>query len=227
MGDVGTGSSKTQSNSPAVRSAVDTLAGRIGSLAGQPGGTSYVAPSSTTTASWDQALSAADNPAFSGGISGAISSFGNRAAGGELGMMDPGFAALRDKVAGDTMSRVNSTFNNSGLFGSDSNMKAAGEGVAGALAGLDYQQYSDSLARQTQAAQLLPQLFSSAQMPASVTGAVGAEQDANAQARQLGMVDWLSRLTGAIGGTASAAGTTTQNKTPLWQWALGTAASAL
>lgn len=227
MGDVGTGSSTTKSNSPAVTGAVNTLAGRIGSLASQPGGTSYVAPSSTTTSSWDQALTAADNPAYTNGIAGAISSFGNRAAGGELGMNDPGYAALRNKVAGDTASRINTTFNNSGLFGSDSNMKAAGEGIAGALAGLDYGQYTDSLNRQTQAAQLLPQLFSSAQMPASVTGAVGAEQDASAQSKQLGMVDWLSRLSGALGGTAGAAGTTTQAKTPLWQWALGTAASAL
>lgn len=226
MGNVDTGSTKTQSNSPAVRGAVDTIASRLGTMANQPNGTTYVAPSTATTSSWQQALQAANNPGFANNLGEALGSFGNRAAGNEIGMNDPGFATIRNKVADDTMSRVNTAFNNSGLFGSDSNMKAASEGLANALGELDYAQFSDSLNRQSQAADKLGSLFSTAQLPASVTGAVGAAQDADAQARQTGGLDWLTRLTGALGGTASAAGTTTKDQSPLWKVLLGTAATA-
>jgi len=216
-------------SNPALNSTVTKLANGISNYY-QPGGTAYVAPSATTTGGWQASLNAANNPAFNSGVSGAINSYGNRAAGNELGMNDPGYAALRARIANDTMSAVNKNFNNSGMFGSFSNQRNAAEGLANALAGMDYKQYGDSLDRQTQAATLLPQLFSAAQLPASIQQSVGASMDANNAAQQNGQLNYLQNVTGLISGAAGAGGTTTTTSTPtapLWQTLLGLGLQAL
>src|SRR5690606_25084299 len=133
---------------------------------------------------------------------------------------DPGYAALRDKLQNDVMTSTNTAFNSSGMFGSDSNQKAAASGLAEALGGLDYKQYGDSLARQSEAALMLPQLFSAMQMPASVQQSVGASQDAAAAAEAAGPTDYLGKLTSILNGAAGAGPqttTTSQPGTPLWQ----------
>jgi hypothetical protein len=55
----------------------------------------------------------------------------------------PGYSTLRSNLSNDALSSVNSVFNNSGRFGGGSNVKAAGEGVTNALAGLDYQNFQN------------------------------------------------------------------------------------
>lgn len=219
----------TGSSSSAVRGAVDELAGGLKDLY-VPGTSAYVAPSSTTTGGWNSSLAAANNPAFASGIGGALSAYGNRAAGNELGINDPGYAALRQRLKDDTMTDVNSLFTTSGRFGSGSHVGAASEGLANALAGLDYKQYGDSLARQSEAANMLPQLFAAGQLPSSIQQSVGASMDADKAAQESGKWDYLNRATGALTGTAGAAGTTTtttQPTTPLWQQLLGLGISAL
>lgn len=229
------GSSTTKStttsgpSNPDLNKTVSALAKGI-SAEYSPGKSLYVAPGANTTAGWNASLAAANNPAFASGMSGAINSYSNRAAGNELGMNDPGYATLRAKLGNDVMQTVNSAYNNSGLFGADSNMKAAASGLTDSLGALDYQQYNNSLDRQMQAATLLPQLFSGAQLPSSIQQSIGASQDASEAARLAGPTDYLGKLSSILAGTAGAAGTTTtqsQPTAPLWQQILGVALSAM
>jgi hypothetical protein len=225
MGNVNTGSSQSKSSSAAVNKAVDTLAGGV-SAAYSPGKSLYQAPSAATTGGWQASLNAANDPAYSGGLAGAMTSYGNRAAGNEIGVNAPGYAAIRNKLQSDVTSGVNSSFNNSGLFGSDSNVRGLTEGLTSSLGGLDYQQYNDSLSRQAEAANILPTLFQGAQLPAGIQQSVGAAQDMDAAAKAAGETDYLGKLTGILAGNASSAGTTTNQQTPLWKLILGGAATA-
>lgn len=195
-----------------------------------PGKSLYQAPGANTQGGWAASLNAAGNPAFAGGIAGALSSYGNRAAGAELGINDPLYAAQRARLTDDVMTATNTAFNNSGLFGADSNQRAAGRGLAEALGGLDLAQRSESYGRQAEAANMLPGLFSAGQLPASIQQSIGASQDADAAAKAAGPTDYLAKLTGILNGTAGASGTTTttsQPTAPLWQTLLGLGISAL
>lgn len=224
MGNVNTGSTQSKSSSAAVNKAVDTLAGGV-SAAYTPGKSLYVNPSANTTGGWAASLQAANNPDYAGGLAGAIGSYGNRAAGNEIGVNAPGYAALRNKLQSDVTSGVNSSFNNSGLFGSDSNVRGLTEGLTSSLGGLDYQQYNDSLSRQAEAANILPTLFQGAQLPAGIQQSIGAAQDADAAAKAAGPTDYLAKLTGILSGNAASAGTTTNSQTPLWKLLLGAGAT--
>jgi hypothetical protein len=226
MGNVNTGSTKSKSSSAAVNKAVDKLAGGV-SAAYSPGKSLYVNPSANTTGGWAASLQAANNPDYAGGLAGAIGSYGNRAGGNEIGVNAPGYAALRNKLQSDVTSGVNSSFNNSGLFGSDSNVRGLTEGLTSSLGGLDYQQYNDSLSRQAEAANILPTLFQGAQLPAGIQQSIGAAQDADAAAKAAGPTDYLAKLTSILSGTAASAGTTTNSQTPLWKALLGIGAGAL
>lgn len=224
-----TSSSTTGSNNKDVNALLSTLSKGINSTYEQ-GGTTYVAPGSTTTGSWADMLSAANNPDFSSGIAGALSSYSNRAAGNEIGNAAPGYAQLRQKAIDDAITGTTSQFANSGLFGSDRNQKLAAEGAADAALGYDYTNYNNSLDRQAEASNMLSSLFQSSMLPSSVTGAVGAAQDADAQAQSGGQLDYLRQFTSLLGGVAGASPQTTTNKqpsTPLWQSLLGLGVSAL
>lgn len=230
---MGSRTNKTTSTSgpsnPDLNATVSKLAKGLGSEYTQ-GKSLYQAPGANTQAGWAAQLGAAGNQDFAGGLAGAIGSYGNRAAGNELGMNDPGYAALRSKLQNDVTTGVNSSFNNSGLFGSDSNVKSLSSGLADSLGALDYQQYNNSLNRQSEAANLLPQLFSAGQLPGSIQSSIGASQDAAANAQANGPTDYLAKLTGILNGTASASGTTTTTSTPtapLWQTLLSLGISAL
>lgn len=195
-----------------------------------PGKSLYTAPSSATTGGWASALATANNPAYNSSMRDAIASFGDTAAGKNIGVEAPGFARLRQNAIDDTLTSVNTAFNSSGLFGSDANMRQAGEGVADAIAGLDYQQYKYGNDQQTQAATLLPQLMQGSLLPSSVMGSVGASMDADAAAKAAGPTDYLAKLTGIASGNAAAGGTTTTNttpSTPLWLSLLGAGVSFL
>lgn len=230
MGDTTrTSTSSSAPSNPAVNDTVTKLAQGL-SAEYSPGKSLYTAPSATTQAGWQGSLDAAANPAYSSALSSALSNYGNVASGAQLGQNDPGYAALRSKLENDVLASTNSAFNNSGLFGSDSNQKAAASGLADSLGALDYKQYSDSLARQDSAAAMLPQLFTAAQLPSSIQQSVGASMDADAAAKAGGPTDYLAKLTAILNGTASAGGSTTtstQPGTPLWQTLLGLGISAL
>lgn len=216
----------TSSTAPAnkdVNATISALAKGIQSEY-SPGKSLYTAPGTNTVAGQNASLTAANNPLYSSAINGAIGSFGNVAAGNAFGLDDPGYAALRAKVANDTLTQTNASFNNSGLFGSDSNQRAAAEGLGNALAGLDYGNYQSDIQRQQQAASILPGLFQAAQLPSSIQQSVGATQDAATAAEKAGPTDFLARLTQIAAGNAGAAGTTTTSTapgTPWWQTALG------
>lgn len=110
-------------------------------------------------------------------------------------------------------------------------------GGAGQLYGMEQGGIDNS----QQAAAMLPQLFSTAQLPASVYGAVGAAKDADATAKVLGEkdlfdrtanadLDLLTRLSAILGGTAGVSPTTTtstQPTTPWWQTLAGLGLGAL
>lgn len=92
----------------------------------------------------------ADNGGLTDGQAGALALTGGYAAkyGDLAGAYDqnaPGYAALRSKLQNDTATGIYNDFNNSGLFGSEQNMKSAGEGIGNALAGLDYGNYQNSV----------------------------------------------------------------------------------
>jgi hypothetical protein len=91
-----------------------------------------------------------DNNGLSAGQSRAMANTGRLAGayGGLSGAYDqnaPGYSKLRAKLRNDTATGIYNDFNNSGLFGSDQNMKSAGEGIGNALAGLDYGNYQNSV----------------------------------------------------------------------------------
>lgn len=225
MGNVNTGSTQSKSSSAAVNKAVDTLAGGV-SAAYSPGKSLYQNPSANTTGGWAASLQAANNPTYSNGLAGAIQSYAGRAAGNELGINDPAYQAVRDQLKSDITTSANSSFNNSGLFGSDSNQRGLAQGLASGLGSLDMQQTELAKSRQAEAANILPTLFQGAQLPAGIQQSIGAAQDADAAAKAAGPTDYLAKLTGILSGNAASAGTTTNSQTPLWKLILGTAATA-
>ena len=212
MASEDTQTTSTGINNPALNKTITKLATGIGDLY-KPGGTSYVAPSATTTGAWSSSLAAAGNPAYAGGIAGALESYGNRAAGGELGVNDPLYAQQRARLTDDVLTATNTAFNSSGLFGSDQNQQAAARGLAEGLGGLDLAQRTESYGRQAEAANMLPQLLAGGQLPSSYAASVGASMDADAAAKAGGQMDYLARLSSIINGTAGAAGTTTTSTT--------------
>lgn len=211
------------SASPQVTATVNKLAQGIGN-AYTPGASSYVAPSSTTTGGWQNSLTAANNPNFTSGIAGALSSYGNRAAGNELGLNDPLYAQQRQNMTDDVLTDVNSIFTGSGRFGSGSHVGRATDQLVKSLNPIDIAQRTESYGRQSEAANMLPQLFAAGQLPSSIQQSVGASMDADAQAKEGGVWNYLNRATGTLSGAAGAAGTnttTTTPTTPLWQSLLG------
>lgn len=110
-------------------------------------------------------------------------------------------------------------------------------GLAGALgaAGQGFNMGQQGVANAMGASASLPGLWQAMQMPAQTQLAVGAAQDADAQAQRQGEYDLFSRqanadtdllakLSGILAGNAQATGTTTTSTTPTtpwWQTALG------
>jgi hypothetical protein len=218
-----TSTSSTAPANPDVNNTISKLAKGIGDQV-VPGASLFTPPGSNTTGGQSASLTAANNPIYSQGVNGALGDFADVAAGNRFGMNDPGYAALRSKLSNDVLTQTNQSFNNSGLFGSDSNQRAASEGLGNALAGLDYGNYQQDIARQQQAAGMLPGLFSAAQLPSSVQQSVGASQDAASAAQAAGPTDFLAKLSAIAAGNAQAGGQTQTNTspgTPLWQTLLG------
>lgn len=250
MGGGGTNTTTTQSNptNPAITATLNKLLGSGGGVQGlfDKGPqvfnqSEYAGVGPTTTAAQDASLAAAGNPDYASGVTGALSDQAAKASGQNIGLNDPTYQAMRDKLSSDVMGQVGSSFTNSGRFGGGSYVNAATNDLTGALGGLDYQQVLNGQQQQQQAISNLPGLFSALQAPSATAGAVGGAQDANAQATLSGNADLFNRqnngqltllqqLSGILNGSSPAAGTTTTNTspaTPWWQSALGIGAALL
>jgi|GEM_PF-4632495 len=247
MGDEKTTSSS--SSAPSNKNVTDTINKLLGgvqsSLAAGPDTfdqSLYVAPGANTNSAWAQATGAASNPDFASGVNGAIGSLSKVAAGDYLDNSDPNFEAALDRAANGTAADVNASIGADGRYGSNVHVNALTDAIGNlrSNAELDNTRYEQQ--RQTDAAEALPQLFSAAQLPSSVYGAVGAAQDADASAERQGDYDLnqrtgqnaqnnlLAQLSSILGGTASVAGTTTtttQPSTPWWQTVAGLGLGAL
>lgn len=223
-GNVTTGSQTTGLNNKDLNATISKIAKGI-SAEYTPGKSLFVGPGATTTQGWQNSLLQAGNQDYASGINGAIGDFGQIAAGNRFGQNAPGFATLRQNLSNDVLKQANASFNNSGLFGSDSNQRAVGEGLGNALAGLDYSKYQNDISRQERAAAMLPQLFQAGQLPSSIMQSVGASQDAAAQGAANGPTDYLSKITDIAARAGGAAGTTTSNQVPWWAALLGGAST--
>jgi hypothetical protein len=240
-----TSTTSSASTDPNVTKTVDQLLGGVqdAATAGPHvfNQSLYSPAGATTQGAQAGALAASGNPTYTSGITGAISSLGNAAAGNDYGTNDPGYANLRAKAGDDALKTINGAFNNSGRFGGGSNAFAAGQGVTNALSGLDYQNFQNDRAFQQSSAAALPGLYQGALAPSATQGAVGAAQDANSQATLLGQndlftrqnqakTDLLAKLSSILAGTGGQAGTTTTTSQPAPPWyqsALGLAGSLL
>lgn len=238
--DTQTSTSSTGSSNPMVTSTVNKLLGGLGSAydAGAPptfNSSLYSPAGATTTAGWNSALQASQNPDYASAAAGTIKSLGTAASGGDYGQLDPAYATLRSNAANDAQTLINGQFNNSGRFGGGTNASKVSEGVTNALAGIDVNQLNNDRAFQLSAAGALPGAFQSSLLPSSIQSGVGAAQDANQQGILQGnadlqqrqannQTDWLAKLSSILSGNAGTAGTTTtstQPSTPWWQSALG------
>jgi len=126
----------------------------------------------TTQNGWASALSAANNPAYSAGVSGATADFADAAAGNQFGANDAYYAQKSD----DTLRDVNAMFTNSGRFGSGSHVGTA----TTALGNVNNENIAADRAYQMQAAGALPGMYAAGMAPSAAMAGVGAEQDANA-----------------------------------------------
>lgn len=186
-------------------------------------GAPFTGAGDTTKNAWALGKSSAINPVFDSSLQGALQSYGDTAAGKNIGINDPGYAAIRAKLSNDVLTSTNGSFNNSGLFGSDNNQKAAASGLTDSLGALDYQQYNDSLDRQTAAAQLLPQLYSDQQLPSATLGAIGSAEDANTANNNTSRQSQIIALANALNGVAQTSGTTSTTYQPSQPWWSGPA----
>jgi hypothetical protein len=181
----------------------------------------------TTQNSWASMLGAANNPAYSVGVSGATSDFADAAAGNQYGANDAYYKQLGD----DTLRDVNSMFTSSGRFGSGSHVDTAVK----SLGDVNNANIAADRNWQMQAAGALPGLYSAGLAPAGVQAGVGAAQDANALALRQGENDlfrrkndagWstLGQASSILAGTAGSGtqqSSTTSPTTPWWQSAIG------
>ncbi len=242
-----TNTSTSAPSNPNVTATLNKLLGGVSSAydAGAPATPNYSTFSpagSTTQNAWASSLGAANNPAYSNAVQGAINYSGGLA-GGQSGLQDPTYQALRAKAGNDAQVQLNGQANAAGRLGGGLPNQALGQGVTNALAGLDYQQYQNGIQNSFQAQNQLPGLFAASQAPSATQGAVGAAQDLNSQGILSGnydlanrknnnQTDWLSRLSGILQGNAQSAGTTNTSTsstpaTPWWQSALGIGLQAL
>jgi hypothetical protein len=234
------------SSAPAIPEVTNTIKGlATGVQQAQAAGpkvfdeTLYGGVGADTRRGWDLSTAAAMNPNYSSGVDDAIKSYSRVAAGDFLDGNDPAFQRDLSRTLDDTGADVNSFFGASGRLGSTPHVNDLVSSL-GSVRDKAYMGERDrSRAYQTQAAQMLPSLYSAAQLPAATTGAVGSAKDADTQATLLGrndlfrrqsdaMTDLLAKLTSISNGNAAAGGmtntsTTTTPTVPWWQSGLSLA----
>lgn len=165
-----------------------------------------------TETGWYSQLSAAQNPSYAAGVNGATADFADAAAGNQYGANDAAYAKLSD----NTLRDVNSMFTNSGRFGSGSHVETA----VNALGDVNNANIAADRQWQTQAAQMLPDLFTAGQAPGQVQQSVGQAQQAQ---------PWynLGQASSILSGTAGTGGSTTTESQPWWKVGTGLGATAL
>jgi hypothetical protein len=235
-----TSTSSSAPSNPAVNNTITSLAQGIESSykAGAPAPFNeslYAGVGDTTRKGWDTSLASAYNPSYASGVGGAIDSYSKVARGDFLDGNDPAFQRDLSRTLDDTGADVNSFFGASGRLGSTPHVNDLVSSL-GSVRDKAYMGERDrSRAYQTQAAQMLPSLYSAAQLPAATIGSVGAAQDADTQAGLMGrydlqsrkdnaLSDWLAKHTAISSGNAQAGGMTntqvnTQPSTPWWMGA--------
>lgn len=194
----------------------------------------YPGLSSQTQGAADALVNNPLNSGYSSAIGNTMGEFGAIASGQRFGMNDPGYATLRQKAIDDTLTNVGQSFTNSGRFGGGSYLQSAGEGVGNAISGMDYANYQNDIARQQQAAQMLPGLYSAGSLPTQAALQAGQIYDADALAKRAAEADLFDRTNNAgwntlqrgasvLSGTAPSAGTTstTSQQVPWYYSALG------
>ena len=188
----------------------------------------YAGTGATTDNALSTILAGANNPAAGQAFGNTFNEVSDIAAGKRFGMNDPGYAALRAKVGSDTLLGTNRAFNESGLFGADSNQRSAGEGLANALAGLDYGNYQNDIARQERAQASQAGAFQNTLLPGQAALGVGQLQDADAQAalqaesdlalrKANAPTDFLAKLSSILAGNAASGGSTSTTTSPVTQ----------
>jgi hypothetical protein len=145
--------------------------------------------------------------------------------GGEyLGGDNPAFQGMRDRVAGDVTSRVNSQFESGGRFGSGIHAQTLGRGLAEGLAPIDYNNYQAERQNMMGAAGMAPGLANQDYHDISQLMGVGAIQEGKdyeglqdqIQRFNFGQMEPLQRLNaymGLIGGNYGGASTGTTTAT--------------
>lgn len=210
----GGGEQKTvQTSTPSNPDVNPTISRLLQGVQGTYGSTSAAGTPAAMTSGWASQLSAANNPDYASGVNGAIKDFADVAAGNRFGQDDPGYAAVRQGAIDDTLTNVNSSFLTDGRFGSTVQGEAAGRGVSQTIAGLDYGNQQQDIARQQAAAQMLPSMFAAGQSPGAVQTAVG-QQQREAPWYNLGQASAIASGNYGAGGSTS---TQTQPGAPWWQ----------
>lgn len=181
--------------------------------------TLYKGMGTTTRNALDQMLAGSNPSGYSTYLDSAIGDMGEVAAGKRFGTNDPGYATIRKNVEDSALTSSLSAFNNSGLFGSDTNQRETGRGVASALAELDYGNLMNDQGRQERAIGMLPGMRDAALAPARTALEVGAAEDADASAVRTGGYNRLLEVLGAFSGSQGNAGM--KEEVPLWQQLLG------
>ncbi len=157
----------------------------------------YAGTGGTTDNALAGMLSGSQNPMYGQAFGNTFSDMADTAAGGKLGQNDPGYAAVRSNLINDVTTNDLSAFNNSGMFGSDSNRKSLSQGLGAALGGLDMQQYDNSIARQQAAQAGLAGAYGNTMLPQKTALGIGQMQDTDAQAQLQGEADLYTRKMGA------------------------------
>lgn len=150
------------------------------------------------------------------------------AEGRKFGEAAPGYADLRRGIIDDVTTANLDAFNNSGMFGSDSNRESMSRGIGEALSGMDYNNYQNDIARQERAQAGLAGAYANTGLPVQRTLGVGQMRDADEQARlqaeydrfsrgEGAQTDQLAKLSSILAGNAAVGGTNSSSTVPIQQ----------
>lgn len=245
-GTTTTNTSTSGMNNAALNTAVSTIGNQLNT---QLGAGSKVFDQSLYPGLSTQTQGAANslynnplNSQYSGAIGDTMTEMGAVASGQRMGINDPNYAAVRGRLADDITSRTNASFQNAGLFGADSNRTQLADDLSSGLGQMDLARLGQDEARMSQAAGMLPGLYSASSLPAQAQLQAGQIYDADALARRSAEADLFDRTNNAgwntlqrgasiLAGTAPSAGTTTTNtssqQVPWWQSAMGVGAGLM
>jgi hypothetical protein len=184
----------------------------------------------TTNNALGSMLAGSQDPRYSQAFGATFDDMADTAAGGKMGMNDPGYAALRSNLINDVTTNDLSAFNNSGMFGSDSNRKSLSQGLGTALGGLDYANYQNDIAERERAQAGLAGAYGNTMLPGKTALGIGQMQDTDRQAAlqaeyeqktraAQGPTDYLAKLSSLLAGNAAAGGmsSTSSSTVPVQQ----------